>query len=269
MFNLTYRLVSILSVLLFVGCRGDINESKIISSLNSSEKLFARFQDRFPDAKTTASEIHVPMSWPSRHCYVRSQGKLASGYRLWFQQQVEIKRSGNGLEGSYHFRPSFRIDAGDDKRAELDQKQFERILDGEGVEAVLADAGIDFSLGDIGYVDLVQRVRRTVPLIEQAAGDIPDAQINITRKPYHLEGEVRLWRWLGDEFFLTATGRFRLMPNNETVELVEGVAPRIGLSDQASDPSRFIDLTAEELSTIMDSTDHVKAAEAIWRKRSH
>ncbi len=278
MSNLAFRRISFLSVLL-VGCSGDINESKIIAGFRSSDPLFARFQDRFPDAKTTATEIHVPMSWPSRHCYVQSQAKFASGHRLWFQQQVEIKRSGDGLEGSHQFSPSFRIDAGDDKRAKLDQRQFERILDGEGVEAVLADAGIDFKIGDIGYVDLIQRVRRTVPLIEQAAGDIPDAQINISRSPYHLEGKVSLWRWLGDEFYLTARWRFRLMPDDEEVELVESSEPDIRLAAVVDVPSDSIDLhadgwsdyihlTEEELSNILDSTDQVKATETLWRKRS-
>ena len=54
MSNLAFRRMSILSVLLLVGCRGDINQSKIIAGFRSSDPLFARFQDRFPDANTTA-----------------------------------------------------------------------------------------------------------------------------------------------------------------------------------------------------------------------
>ncbi|TWU11735.1 hypothetical protein CA54_05440 [Symmachiella macrocystis] len=238
------RLSPCLLVLLIVGCKGEIDESKIISSHISSEELFARFQDRFPDAKTTVTEINVPMSFPSRYCYLGAQAELASGHRLWIQQQVEIKRSGDDLEGS-SFDPDFRIVSGDEKRAELNEAQFERIMEGDDVEAVLADAGIDFDLGDI-----------------------PDTQFGISRKPYHLEGNVYLWRRFGDEFYLTVGGRFLLMPDNKTVEWVEGVEPTIWLSDGPSDTSWSIKLTEEELTAIVGSRDHVKAVEIIRRKRS-
>ncbi len=141
-------------------------------------------------------------------------------------------------------------------------------MNGDEPVAILADAGIDFSIGELDNVDLVQIVRRTVPLIEQSAGDIPDRQIRISRKRIHREGKVGFWRRLGNEFLMTANDRFRLIPGNESAELVEGGELTFRLSDQPTDPSATIELTVAEIAAIVDATDHVKAAEDLSRKKS-